>query len=128
MAPESRASQAGRSRRRVEEAGEPAGQPGEFVGRPIEVTTTGTVRVPASFRLGDREYEVAEVLEMWQDHGFGMAAPQKKNWRLRHHRNYFRVRTTEGDVFELYLDRTRVGLRHGTPRRWFLYRRLAASP
>jgi hypothetical protein len=96
----------------------------EFVGRPIEVRTTGEVRVPASFRLEDREYEVAEVLEAWQDHGFGMASPLKKNWRLRHHRNYFRVRTTEGEVYELYLDRTRVGLRHGAPRRWFLYRKL----
>jgi hypothetical protein len=96
----------------------------EFVGRPIEVRTTGEVRVPASFRLEDREYEVAEVLEAWQDHGFGMASPLKKNWRLRHHRNYYRVRTTEGEVYELYLDRTRVGLRHGTPRRWFLYRKL----
>ena len=98
--------------------------PSEFVGRPIRVTTTGEVPVPASFRLGDRDYEVGEILQMWQDHGFGMASPLKKNWRLRHHRNYFRVRTTEGEVFELYLDRTRVGLRHGAPRRWFLYRRL----
>jgi hypothetical protein len=100
--------------------------PGEFIGKPIQVRMTGEVRVPASFRLGDREYEVAEILETWQDHGFGMASPLKKNWRLRHHRNYFRVRTTEGDVFELYLDRTRVGLRAGAPRRWFLYRRLPA--
>ena len=100
--------------------------PTEFIGRPIEVTTAGEVRVPASFRLGDREYEVAEVVETWQDHGFGMASPLKKNWRLRHHRNYFRVRTTEGEVIELHLDRTRVGLRQGAPRRWFLYRRLPA--
>ena len=125
-APEMRRSTARRSRRRVGEVGEPAAQPGQFIGQPIEVTTTGTVRVPASFRLGDCEYEVAEVLEMWQDHGFGMAAPLKKNWRLRHHRNYFRVRTTDGEVFELYLDRTRVGVRHGAPRRWILYRRLPA--
>jgi hypothetical protein len=101
---------------------------GEFIGRPIEVKTTGEVRLPASFFLGDREYEVAEILETWQDHGFGMASPLKKNWRLRHHRNYFRVRTTQGEVFELYLDRTRVGLRQGAPRRWFLYRRLPTGP
>jgi len=98
--------------------------PGEFIGKPIQVRMTGEVRVPVSFLLEDREYEVAEILETWQDHGFGMASPLKKNWRLRHHRNYFRVRTTEGDVFELYLDRTRVGLSAGAPRRWFLYRRL----
>jgi hypothetical protein len=97
---------------------------GEFVGRRIEVVTGGKVREPVSFRLGGREYEVAEVLETWQDHGFGMAAPLKKNWRLRHHRNYYRVRTKDGEVFEIYLDRTRVGLRHGQPRKWYLYRKL----
>jgi hypothetical protein len=110
----------------VPETGEAKSPPGEFIGRPIEVQTTGEVRLPASFRLGDREYEVEEILETWQDHGFGMASPLKKNWRLRHHRNYFRVRTTKGEVFELYLDRTRVGLRAGAPSRWFLYRRLPA--
>lgn len=110
------------------ELGTTAGRSGEFIGRPVEVRTTGEVRVPASFRLGDREYQVAEILEMWQDHGFGMASPLKKNWRLRHHRSYFRVRTTEGEVYELYLDRARVGLRHGAPKRWFLYRRVSAGP
>jgi hypothetical protein len=96
----------------------------EFVGRPIEVVAEGKVLEPVSFRLAGRDYEIAEVLERWQDHGFGMAAPLKKNWRLRHHRNYYRVRTKEGDVFEIYLDRARVGLRHGRPRRWYLYRKV----
>lgn len=110
------------------EPGTTASRSSEFIGRSVEVKTTGEVRVPASFRLGDREYQVAEILEMWQDHGFGTASPLKKNWRLRHHRTYFRVRTTEGEVYELYLDRARVGLRHGAPRRWFLSRRLSAGP
>ena len=110
------------------EPGATAGRSSEFIGRPIEVKTTGEVRVPASFRLGHREYRVAEILEMWQDHGFGTASPRKKSWRLRHHRTCFRVRTTEGEVYELYLDRARVGLHHGAPRRWFLSRRLYAEP
>ena len=99
----------------------------EFVGRRIEVVTGGKVREPISFHLGGREYEIAEVLESWQDHGFGMAAPLKKNWRLRHHRNYYRVPTKEGEVFEIYLDRRRVGLRHGRPRNWYLYRKLESA-
>ncbi len=101
---------------------------GEFVGRKIEVVTGGKLIEPTSFRLVGRDYEIAEVLESWQDHGFGMAAPLKKNWRLRHHRNYYRVRTKEGEVFEIYLDRTRVGLRHGRPRNWYLYRKLESPP
>ena len=95
---------------------------GEFIGRPIEVRQAGEVKAPVAFRLGDTEYEVAEVLEAWQDHSFGLAEPLKKNWRLRHHRNYYRVRTSSGDVFEIYLDRG--SLKHPERRRWYLYRRL----
>ncbi len=97
---------------------------GEFVGRQIEVVTGGKVKEPIAFRLDGRDHEIAEVLESWQDHSFGMAAPLKKNWRQRHHRSYYRVRTKEGDVFEIYLDRSRVGLRHGQPRKWYLHRKL----
>jgi hypothetical protein len=95
---------------------------GEFIGRPIEVRQAGDIKTPVAFRLGDTEYEVAEVLEAWQDHGFGLAEPLKKNWRLRHHRNYYRVRTVDGNVFEIYLDRG--SLKHPERRRWYLYRRL----
>jgi len=95
---------------------------GEFIGRPIEVRQAGEIKRPVAFRLGDTEYEVAEVLEAWQDHGFGLAAPLKKNWRLRHHRNYYRVRTSGGEVVEIYLDRGSP--KHPERRRWYLYRRL----
>ena len=97
---------------------------GPLLASPIEVETAGEVRVPTAFTLEGRRYEVEQVLEMWQDHGYGMAAPLKKNWRLRHHRNYYRLRTTEGEVFEIYLDRSRVGLRHGKPRKWYATQRL----
>ena len=97
---------------------------GRLIARPIEVETAGQVRTPVAFTLAGRRHEVEHVLEMWQDHGFGRAAPLKKNWRLRHHRNYYRVRTTEGEVFEIYLERSRVGLRHGKPRKWYVSRQL----
>jgi hypothetical protein len=95
---------------------------GEFIGQPIEVQQAGDIKTPVGFRLGNTEYEVAEVLESWQDHGFGLAEPLKKNWRLRHHRNYYRVRTSSGELFEIYLDRG--SLKHPERRRWYLYRRL----
>jgi len=105
---------------------------GEFIGRPIEVRQAGEIKAPVAFRLGDTEYEVAEVLEAWQDHGFGLAEPLKKNWRLRHHRNYYRVRTSEGEVFEIYLDRGSETVasraRRAPQRRWYVYRRLSDLP
>jgi len=100
----------------------------EFVGREIEVTTGGEVKAPVSFRLGEREYRVAEVLEAWQDHGFGLAQPLRKNWRLRHHRNYYRVRTSEGEVFEIYFERgwapAGAPPKHPQRRRWYVYRKV----
>jgi hypothetical protein len=99
------------------------GEGGEFLGRGIEVVTEGDPRVPVGFRLGSRDHRIAEILEAWQDHGFGRVAPLRKNWRLRRHRNYYRVRTDEGEVFEIYYDRG-IGLRHPERRRWYAYRRL----
>ncbi len=97
---------------------------GRLIAQAIEVETAGEVRRPVAFILDGRRYEVEQVLDMWQDTGFGLAAPLKKNWRLRHHRNYYRVRTAEGEVFEIYLERSRVGLRHGRPRKWYASRKL----
>jgi hypothetical protein len=94
----------------------------EFIGREIEVTVGGEVKAPVAFRLGGQEHKVAEVLDGWQDHGFGQAEPLRKNWRLRHHRNYYRVRTSEGQVFEIYMDRGSV--KHPERRRWYVYRKL----
>ncbi|MGQ9573210.1 MAG: DUF6504 family protein [Dehalococcoidia bacterium] len=94
----------------------------EFIGREIEVTTAGEIKTPVAFRLGGQEYEIAEVVDAWQDHGFGLAEPLRKNWRLRHHRTYYRVRTSGGEVFEIYMERG--SLRHPERRRWYVYRRL----
>lgn len=94
----------------------------EFIGREIEVTVEGGVKAPVAFRLGDREHEIAEILDAWQDHGFGLAEPLRKNWRLRHHRNYYRVRTSDGETFEIYMDRGSP--KHPERRRWYVYRKL----
>lgn len=98
----------------------------QFYGREIEVATAGEVRVPISFRLGEQEFAISEVLEAWQDYGFGPLAPQRRRWWQRRHRNYFRVRTTDGAVFEIYYDRS-GGIRHPERRKWFLYRQLGGS-
>jgi len=97
--------------------------PEYFFGRQIEVTTGGDVKVPVSFRLDDREYMIAEILESWPDHGFGNSSSGRKRWWQRHHRNYYRVKTTGGEVYEIYYDRG-TSLSHPELKKWFLTRRL----
>lgn len=93
----------------------------EFIGRQIQVQTEGPVKKPVAFCLDDREYEIEAIEKEWQDWGFGKTDRQR-NWRTRHHRNYYRVRTTEGDLFEIYCDRPKP-----TRIRWYVYKRLSAS-
>lgn len=94
-----------------------------FIGQEIEVTTSGEVKLPVSFRLDDREYFIAEILEQWPDHGYGKQPPKRKKWYHRRHRNYYRVKTTEGEVYEIYYDRG-TKLTHPELKKWFLTRKL----
>lgn len=95
----------------------------EFLGKGITVRVAGVVRVPVSFHLGEREYVIDKILQSWADHSFGSLSPQRRRWWLRKHRNYYRVRTTEGEVFEIYYDRG-TSQKHAERKKWFLYRKL----
>ncbi len=96
----------------------------QFFGREVEVTVSGEVKVPASFRLDEREYIISEIIAAWPDHGFGPSAERrKKRWWQRRHRNYYRVKTTEGEVFEIYYDRG-TSLKYPERKKWFLHRQV----
>ena len=96
----------------------------QFFGREVEVTTGGEVKVPVSFRIDDREYVISEIIDDWQDYGFGPAdARRKRRWWQRRHRNYYRVKTEGGEVFEIYHDRG-TSQKHPERKKWFLHRRL----
>ena len=97
--------------------------PEHYFGRQIEVATSDGVKVPVSFKLDDREHIITEVMESWPDYGFGRSTAGRKRWWQRHHRNYFRVKTAEGDVYEMYYDRG-TDLKHPELKKWFLTRRL----
>ncbi len=97
--------------------------PAKFIGREIEVTTGGEVRVPVSFRLDDREYVITDILDAWPDYGFGRDTKRRKRWWQRHHRNYYHVRTKDGEVYEIYHDRG-TGLSHPERKKWFLSHQL----
>lgn len=91
----------------------------EFIGRPVEVVTSGQVGgAPAAFVLDGSTLQVAAVIAAWQDYGFGAIPKEARNWRTRRHRSCFRVRASDGHTYELYLDRGEK-----CPR-WHLYRRL----
>ncbi len=96
--------------------------PEHYFGQEIKVVTAGEVRTPVSFTLDGREYPVKEVLEVWQDAGFGHSETSR-TWRTRHHRTYYRVETEEGEVYEIYFDRG-TSLKHPEFRKWFLTRRV----
>lgn len=91
----------------------------QFISEQIRVTTDGEIKQPISFAWKGTEYRVTEILLSWFDWGFPPGASQR-DWRTRRHRNYYRVRTSSGEVFEIYLDRA-------TPSgssEWYLYQRL----
>ncbi len=85
--------------------------------------TSGELNAPASFILDDREYVVAQIIDFWHDHGFGLSPSRHPKWWQRRHRNYYRVKTTQGEIFEIYYDRG-TGPKHPERKKWFLYRQL----
>ena len=95
----------------------------KFIGKDIEVTTGGDIKVPVSFRLDDCQYIIDDILEQWPDYGYGKQPPKRKRWYHRRHRNYYKVKTTEGNVFEIYYDRG-TNLKHPELKKWFLSRQL----
>ncbi len=96
--------------------------PERYFARQIEVVTSGDVKVPVSFQMDGRDYVITEVLESWPDYGFGQSETSR-TWRTRHHRTYFRVKTVEGEVYEMYYDRG-TNMKHPEFRKWFLTQRL----
>ena len=92
----------------------------QFFGREIKVTINKEVKVPTSFRLDDHEYVISDIIKSWPDYGFGRSPLRHKKWWQRHHRNYYQVKTAEGEVFEIYYDRG-TNLKHPEHKKWFLY-------
>jgi hypothetical protein len=90
---------------------------------------------PSRFVWRGETYHIMDKLSEWHDYGRrgrmsrNMAphhlatAAHRGSWGVG--RDYFRVRTDRGRIFDLYYDRapTRAGHRKGS---WFLYRELEA--
>jgi len=102
--------------------------PVEFIGKPIEVELSeDAAPVPVAFRLGDKEYKVADVLQRWEEHASGQAIRGHDDGRAGPQRVYYRLRTREGEVYEVYVEwlaTRRQGRRRQEKSKWFAYRKL----
>ncbi len=121
--------------------------PARFIGAPVEVIHDRAPALekrpgpPDGFVWEGRTYRVAEVLREWHDYHLrgrsrafyvkergsyrAKAAERRGTWGVG--RDYYRVRTTEGEVFDLYYDRAP----HGPGQRkgaWFLWRQIPENP
>lgn len=79
----------------------------KFIAEPIKVVYDFDSLKPVSFTWDKKEYKIAELINAYQDFGFSSVGPKKKNWRIRHHRNYYIIKTADGEKFRLYLDRAK---------------------
>ena len=92
----------------------------EFFSEKIVVQRDEKTKNPALFCWKDKEYKIKEVLSSWPDWKFSAGAPKRKNWRLRHHRVYYRIKTEDEEIFEIYFDRKTK--KEGGE--WVLYKKL----
>ena len=93
-----------------------------FFGQQITVERDQETREPTSFSFKDETHDVTLIMTSWQDYGMPSDG-RKHTWRQRHHRNYYRVQTSDGRVFEIYYDR---GVSMDSPKymRWYVTKEL----
>jgi len=99
--------------------------PSSFISEPIQpieasFDTAGMARgepgVPLQFRWRKRDYSVEAVLDAWKDHGDCRNGSGERYVR----RHDYRIRTTGGDIFHLYFQRT-VGRGKMPAARWWIH-------
>ncbi len=76
----------------------------EFFGERIEVQQAQDSPRPVRFTWRGQVHEIAEVLHVRVDTGFGGLPPRSRRWYTRRHRRYYTVKDSQGAVFEMYLD------------------------
>ena len=91
----------------------------ELIAEKIDVEQAATSPRPVRFTWRKKVYEVAKVVQVRVDTGFGGLPPRSRRWFTRRHRRYYVVKDSEGDVFEMYLDYSdRKKLSWWLSRRW----------
>ena len=95
-----------------------------FYGERIKVETVDQSFHPSAFVWHGQRYVINRIIHSWPDSGYAKFTTNKGDWRSRHHRNYFVVRTDAGRVFKIYHDR---GVKKESPRVWILNEELFMS-
>jgi hypothetical protein len=91
----------------------------KFLGQTIQVKTAEGRIEPTQIRVEGRWLSVAEIVADWFDTGHGATPLKSRDWRTRHHRRQFHVKTADGSVYHLYCD---YGDRRGKV--WVLVRKM----
>ena len=99
-------------------------QESKFYGERIKVETLNQSFYPSAFVWRGQRYVINRIIHSWPDSGYAKSTPNKRDWRSRHHRNYFVVRTDSERVFNIYHDR---GVKKESPRVWILNEELFMS-
>jgi hypothetical protein len=96
--------------------------PRRFFGKQIDVTVDdGGVQRPIAFAFDDESHDIKLILHYREDTDFGKGHRGSHRWWQRHHRNYYRVKTTNNELFEIYHDRG-ASTEHRDVRQWYLTR------
>ncbi len=97
----------------------------EFVSEPIkpvagtfepDAMTRGEPGLPGRFIWRDKEYEVADVLEVWKELGPCKSGGPEKYLR----KHWFRIRTVNGLIMTIYFER-QPRAKSQSKMRWWLY-------
>lgn len=82
----------------------------------IKAMSRGEPGMPSRFKWRKRVYAVAEVIEKWKETSPRRGGSGEKYVR----KHWYKIRTTEGEVMEIYFERKSVP-KGQAKRRWWLY-------
>lgn len=88
----------------------------------IKVLLSEELKIPISIQMGESERrKILEILEAWHDYGFGRSVVQRKRWWHYRQRSYYRVKTQDDKVLEIYQDRGTI-FEQAQKEKWYLSR------
>ncbi len=92
--------------------------PRRFFGMRIDVVTEKCSAIPASFFIEEEFHKVDEIFLVWHDYKFP-DDDRKHRWWQRKHKNFYRLSTVAGRIFEIYFDLDSRS-KNSDSRRWYV--------
>ena len=88
-----------------------------FFGKQIDVVTEKFSAIPVSLFIGEEWYKVNETLLDGHDYKFP-DDDRKHRWWQRKYKNFYRLSTVGGRIFEIYFDLDSRGINGNPGRRY----------